>query len=82
MSVDLGVALLMGTLGGIKVGTCNTVAIVTLVLLVLFLLSILILQPYNIVFGAYFNIVVTVLQVLGAAFAGIALTRGGPDRIV
>jgi hypothetical protein len=48
-------------------------------LLVLFLLTILALQPYNTAFGAYFNILVTLLQVLGAAFAAIALSRSGPD---
>jgi hypothetical protein len=82
MAVELGVALLMGVLGGIKVGSCDTTAIVTVVVLILFLVTILALHPYNTAFGACFNILVTLLQVLGAAFAVIALSRGGTDLIV
>jgi hypothetical protein len=82
MSVELGVAFLMGILGGIKVGTCDTVAVALLVVLVLFLATILVLQPYNTVFGVYFNILVTVLQVFGASFAVIALSRDGADLII
>jgi hypothetical protein len=82
MSVELGVAFLMGILGGIKFGTCDTVAIAILVVLVLFLVVILVLQPYNTAFGTYFNILVTILQVLGAAFAVIVLSRGGADQMV
>ncbi len=53
MSVELRVAFLMGALGGIKVGTCDTVTIVILVVLVLSPVLLLVLQPYNTVFGVY-----------------------------
>jgi hypothetical protein len=79
MSVEVGVAALMGLLEGVKLGlgTCNAVVIVIIVVLIVFLLIIVARRPYNSPFGSYFNILVTAVQVAGATFAAIALFGGG-----
>jgi hypothetical protein len=79
MTVELGVAAIMGLLQGVRMGLgqCTPIGFTIVSVLVLFLLAIVLRCPYSSLFEAYFNIAVTALQVIGATFAVMALLVGG-----
>ncbi len=80
IGVEVGVAALMGILGGIKLGPdrCAPVAVCITLSLVAFLLLLLVRRPYCNLLDTYFNILVTVIQVGGALYTTAGLL--GPDR--
>ena len=75
VTVELGMAALIGILDGIKLGAgqCKGIIIALLILLAIFFVAVVGLRPYNAPFLLLFSILVTGLQLWGAIAMTVAM---------